>query len=95
MRVVVVGDITHVVIDRPGGLFELFVSDTSERVVKVTPDVVGWIGVVHAPYDHGHETYFAVADPARLVFEVALRDDRRLAQLARPAHCTCKMTWDL
>ncbi|MGC2174389.1 MAG: hypothetical protein WA614_02880 [Acidimicrobiales bacterium] len=95
MRVVVVGDITHVVIDRPGGLFELFVSDTSERVVKVTPDVVGWIGIVHAPHDHGHETYFAVADPARLVFEVALRDDRRLAQLARPAHCTCKMTWDL
>jgi hypothetical protein len=93
--VVVVGDVAHVVIDRPARLFELFVSDTSERIVKVTLDVLGGIGVVHSPHNHGHQTYLAVTNPAGLVFEVALRDDRRLAQLAGTAHCTCKTTVDL
>ena len=93
--VVVVRDVAHVVVDRPARVFELFVGDAGERVVEVTLDLIGGNGVVHPPHDHGHEAYLAVTDPTRLVFEVALRDNRRLAQLAGTAHCTCKMTVDL
>jgi hypothetical protein len=86
VRVVVVGDVAHVIIDRPGSIDELVVRDFSEDLMKVAFDVVGWYGVVHSPDNHRYETDFAVTDPARLVFEVALREDSRLAELANVAH---------
>ena len=86
MRVVMIGDVAHVIVDRPGGVDELIVSDLGENLVKMAFDVVGWRRVVHSPDNHRHETDFAVANPTRLVFEVALREDCRLAEFTLPVH---------
>jgi hypothetical protein len=90
-----VGDVAHVVVDGPGRIDELLLGDASQRVMKRSLHVLGRFGIMHPPYDHRHETDLAVTDPAQLVFEVPLRDDCSLAELARTAHCTCKMIVDL
>jgi hypothetical protein len=94
VRVVVVGDVAHVVVDRPRCRVELLVGDGAQDLVQVRLDVLGGLGVVHAPHDHGHETYLAVTDPTDVVFEVALRHDRGFTQFAG-AHWTSRVTVDL
>jgi hypothetical protein len=86
VRVVVVGDVAHVVIDRPGGVNKLFVRDFGENLVEVALDFLGRVRIVRSPDDHRHKTYFAVPDPTCLVFEVALGEDGRLAEFTLPAH---------
>jgi hypothetical protein len=54
--------------------------------MQVALDIVRWCSVMHAPHDHRHETDFAVTNPTRLVFEVALREDGRLTEFATVAH---------
>jgi hypothetical protein len=81
-----VGDVTHVIVDRPGGVDELVVRDLGEDLMEVALDIVGWRSVVYSPDDHWHETDFAVTNPTRLVFEVALREDGRLTEFATVAH---------
>ncbi len=92
---VVVGNVAHVVVDGPRRVDELFVGDAAQRVVKAALHVLGRLGIVHPPDDHGHETDLTVTNPAALILEVALRDDSSFAELAVSAHCTCKMTVDL
>jgi hypothetical protein len=48
--------------------------------------VLGRFGIVGSPDDHRHKAYLAVPDPTRLVFEVALREDCRLAEFTLPVH---------
>ena len=73
---------------------ELQIGDGAEHLVEVALHLLGRRGVVLAPHDHRHEADLAVTDPARLVLEVALRDDGRLAQLAGVAHFTVSVTVD-
>jgi hypothetical protein len=75
-----------VVVDGPGGVDELVVGDLGKDLVQVPFDVVGWRRVVYSPNDHRHETDLAVANPTRLVFEVALGKDGRLTKFAHVAH---------
>jgi hypothetical protein len=84
--VIVVGDVAHVVIDGPGGVDKLLIRDFGEDPVEVPLDFIGRIRIVRSPHDHRHEAYFAVPDPTRLVFEVALGEDGRLAKFTLPAH---------
>jgi hypothetical protein len=80
VRVVVVGDVAHVIIDRPGSIDELVVRDFSEDLMKVAFDVVGWYGVVHSPDNHRYETDFAVTNPARLVFAASQSSQTSLTE---------------
>jgi hypothetical protein len=84
--VVVVGNIAHVVIDGPGGIYKLFVRDFGEDLVEVALDLIGRLRIVRSPDDHRHEAYLAVPDPTGLVFEVALGEDGRLAEFTLSAH---------
>lgn len=86
MGVVVVGNIPHVVIDRPGGVHKLFVRHFGEHLVEVALYLIWRVGIVRSPDHHRHETYLAVPDPTRLVFEVALGEDGRLAEFTPPVH---------
>ena len=86
MRVVVIGDVAHVIIDGPGGVHKLFVRDFGQNLVEVALYLVGWIGIVCSPDHHRHEAYLTVPDPTGLVFEVALGEDGRLAEFTLPGH---------
>lgn len=86
MRVVVVGDVAHMIVDRPSGVDELVVRDLGEDLMEMALDIVRWRSVVHAPDDHRYETDFAVTNPTRLVFKVALSEDGRLTEFATVAH---------
>jgi hypothetical protein len=86
VRVVVVRNVAHVIIDGPGGVHELVVRYLGKDLMEVTLNVVGRHRVMYAPHDHRNETDFAVANPTGLVFEVALGEDGRLTELATVAH---------
>jgi hypothetical protein len=86
VRVVVVGNIAHVVIDGPGSVHELFVGDFGENLVKVAFHLLGRVGIVDSPDHHRHEAYLAISDPTRLVLEVALGEDGRLAEFTLSVH---------
>lgn len=95
MRVIVLGDVAHVVVDGPRGVHELLISDFGEDLMEVSAHLVGGQCVVHTPDHHRHEADLAVRDPTDLVFVVALGEDGRLAELAGPAHLTLSVTVDL
>jgi hypothetical protein len=84
--VVVVGDVAHVVIDGPGSVHELFVGYLGENLMEVALHVIGRVGIVCSPDDHRHEADLAVPDPTRLVFEVSLGEDGRLAEFTLRVH---------
>ena len=86
MRVVVVGKVPHVVVDRPGGIDELVIRHFCQYLMKMSLHLLGRIGVVYSPDDHRHEADFTVADPTELVFEVSLGEDGRIAEFAAVAH---------
>ncbi len=92
MRVVVVGDVAHVVVEGPLALADLAVRDDDEPDPHPFTLFLGGRGAVFSPYDHRHETDLAVGDPAEFVLEVARRDDGRLAEFADLAHFTLTMT---
>ena len=81
-----VRDVAHVVVDAPSGVDELLVRPPPPGLVEVALHVVGGQRGVSAPHHHRHEADLAVRDPADLIFEVALGEDGRLAELAVPAH---------
>jgi hypothetical protein len=86
VRVVVVRNVAHVVVDGPGGVDELFVRYLGEHLMEVALDLIGRVGIVGSPDNHRHEADLAVPDPTRLVFEVALGEDGRLAEFTLSAH---------
>jgi hypothetical protein len=86
MRVVVIGNVAHVVIDGPGGVHKLFVRHFGEDLVQVALHLIGRVGIVRSPDHHRYQAYLAVPDPARLVFEVSLGEDGRLAEFTLPVH---------
>jgi hypothetical protein len=86
VRVIVIGDIAHVIIDGPGGVHKLFVRYFGEDLVEVALHLIGRVGIVRSPNHHRHEAYLAVPDPTGLVFEVALGEDDRLAEFTLPTH---------
>jgi hypothetical protein len=86
VRVVVVGDVAHMVVDGPGGVDKLLVRYFGEDLVEVALDLLGRVWIVGPPHNHGHEAYLTVPDPTGLVFEVALGEDGRLAEFTLPAH---------
>ena len=86
MRVVVLRDVAHMVIDAPRRVDELFVRDFRQNLVEVALYLVGWIGIVRSPDHHRHEAYLTVPDPTGFVFEVALGEDGRLAEFTLPGH---------
>ena len=92
--VVVVGDVTHVVIDRPLADAEFTVGHRRESFVELSFEILGRRGVVVTPHHHGHETDLAVRDPTQLVLDVTRRDHRRLAELTIAAHLTLTMIVD-
>ncbi len=94
MGVVVVGDVAHVVIDRPLTDPEFTVGHRRESFVELSFQILRWRGVVVAPHHHGHEAYLAVRDPAEIVLDVTRRDHRRLAELTIAAHLTLTMIVD-
>jgi hypothetical protein len=81
-----IGDVAHVIVDGPGGVYKLVVRDLGEDLMEVALDVVGRRCVVHSPDNHRHQTDFAVTNPTRLVFEVSLGEDGRLTEFANVAH---------
>ena len=82
MRVVVVGNVAHVVVNLPAVLPEKGVGDGGQLGVQVRFHVVGGLWVVHRPDHHRHEADLAVSNPAGLVLEVATSDGRRFAEIA-------------
>jgi hypothetical protein len=86
VRVVVIGDVAHVVIDGPGSIHKLFVRHFSQDPVEVALHLVGRIGIVRSPDHHRDEAYLTVPDPTGLVFEVALSEDGRLAEFTLSVH---------
>jgi hypothetical protein len=63
--------------------------------VEVALHLLGRKRVMYAPDNHRHETDFAVPYPAGFIFEVALGDNGRFAELTTLAHFTVKVTDDL
>jgi len=94
VRVVMIGDVAHVVINGPGRLSELGRGDDAERVMEMALDLGRGRGVVHAPDNHRHEANLAVTNPTSVVFEVTLGDDGCLTKFAAVAHFTVRVTCD-
>jgi hypothetical protein len=86
VRVVVVGNVAHVVVDGPGGVHKLLVGNFGEYLMEMTLHLIGRVGIVGSPDDHRHEADLTVPDPTGLVFEVALGEDGRLAEFTLPVH---------
>ncbi len=99
MGVIVVGDVTHVVIQCPVALAQYKVGNLGECDAKTLLQFLGWSRVMRTPDHHWNEADLAVGNPADVVFEVARRDDRRLTEIALERHCTfnmtvaCHLTW--
>ena len=91
MRVVVIGNIAHIVVHLPTALANNGVGDRGEAIVQLRLGVGVGRGAVYAPDNHRYEAYFAVSDPAQFVVEVARRNGCRLAEITR-RHCTCTVT---
>lgn len=94
MGVIVIGDVPHVIINRPRRGGKLHVGDERERVVKLTLYFWRRSRVVNSPHHHRHQADLAVGDPTRLIFVVTLGDDRGLAEFAAFAHLTVSVTYD-
>lgn len=95
MRVVVVGDVAHVIVVGPSSDAELAVGDLGQRHTKSVPHVLRRFRGVGSPHDHGHETDLTVRNPAVVVPEISGRDDGRFAEVAARAHfSTVRATLD-
>lgn len=94
MRVIVIGNVAHVVVNGPWRLSELGVGHVAKRVMEVTLDFGRRRCVVYSPHDHRYEANLAVTNPTGVVFEVTLGHDGRFAKLAAVAHFTVRVTCD-
>lgn len=92
MRVVVVGDVAHVIVEGPLPLAYLAVRHGAEQDPHPFTLLLWRRVTVISPHDHRDFTDFAVSDPTEFVLEVPRRDDRRLAEIAAVAHFTLTMT---
>lgn len=92
MSVVVVGNVAHVVVERPLALPELLIGHLGEGGHKPFLHRIRGRSVVRSPHHHGHEADLAVGNPAEFVFKIARRNDRTLAEIAAVAHFTCRST---
>src|SRR5437588_46795 len=85
----VVGDLAHDRIDVEPTLAEALGADALQGGEHVGPLVLGGLGAVPLPDDHGDSADLALGDPADVVLVEPRRDARRLAELAvaaRPCH---------
>jgi hypothetical protein len=94
VRVVVVGDVAHVIVECPLTLTQLRIGHLGEGHDELFLHLVRRRGVVVSPHDHGDEADLTVGDPTELVLEVTSRDDRSLTEIAALTHFTCKMTFE-
>ena len=72
MRMIVVGDIAHVIVHED--LPELVSGDFTETRVHVGQMVDGRLRAVEAPHHHRHVANIALGDPANIVFVVPRGD---------------------
>src|SRR5579872_7401399 len=82
VRVVVVRDVAHVVVDVVASDAEPLVGDRAECGEQPVADLRRRSGGMDAPDHHRHLAQLAVRDPAVLVLVVPPRPPRGLAQLA-------------
>lgn len=92
MSVVVVGDIAHVIVERPPALPQLLIGHLGEGGDQMGPYPNGGRRVVRSPHHHGHETDFTVRNPTEVVLKVSRRDDRTFAEIAAAPHFTWSRT---
>ena len=92
VRVVVIGDVAHVIVERPLALAQLAISDSTKQYSHLVALIFGRRGAVCAPHDHRYLANLAVGNPTQFVFEVARGDDRRFAKIAAVVHFTLTMT---
>ena len=91
MRVIVIGNIAHVVVNFPTSRPQNFVSDHRELGVQESFDLVAWKWVVNTPHNHGNETNLTISNPTHLVIDVARGDERRFAEIT-DTHLTVTVT---
>lgn len=94
MRVIVVRNVAHVIVEGPLALAYRLVRDRAEQGPHLLT-LLRWRRVaVFSPHHHRDFTDLAVGNPAEFALEVPRRDDRRLAEIAAVAHFTLTMTVD-
>jgi hypothetical protein len=86
VRVVVVGDVSHVVIRFPLVAAEFLISHDTESLEQLRLYVRRWRGIVHSPHHHRHEADFTITNPTQFVVVVPLGYDRRVTKLALIYH---------
>ena len=91
MRVVVVGNIAHVVVDGPVAGPELAVRDNRQSRVELALDLDGRRVDVRPPHHHRHQADFAVSDPAEVVVKVSRRQRRGFTEIASHGNFTFTM----
>ena len=82
MRVIVIGNVAHVIINFPLRVAENLIGNNGQALVQRRLYLLVRCGVVFSPHDHWYETDLTVRNPTQLVVEIALRDRRGLAQFA-------------
>src|SRR5437773_12507828 len=85
VRVVVVGDVAHVVVDVVLER-EVLTHDHGQSRVQLDLHVLGRTGVVAAPHDHRYGTDLTLCDPAELVLVEPRSDASFLTEVAL-SHC--------
>ena len=84
MRVVMLGNLTHVVV-HVVLVLEEFRHHRGQAIVKVRLDVVARIRVVGPPHHHRHATHLAFGDPTDVVLVEPFRQSRLFTQFASHA----------
>lgn len=87
-----VGDVAHMVIQRPTPFAQHFIRHLRERLVKVLLESLGRGRAMSTPHHHRYQTYLAVRNPAQIILVVARGYDRGFAEIAVSRHCTFKVT---
>ena len=82
MGVVVVGDLAHVVVEKPIIGSKDLVPNLRKARVHVRDIIDRWLGTVRAPHNHRDRAGFALGDPTTIVFVEPFGELCRLAKLA-------------
>lgn len=91
MRVVVIGDVAHVVVVGPVATTELGVRDDTQCGEKPFLHLFGRRVIVGSPHHHRHKADLTVGDPTVIIGKVTSGDDGCFAEIA-VAHLTVSST---
>lgn len=91
MRVVVIGDVAHVVVVGPVAVTELGVRDDTQRGKEPLLHLFRRRVIVGSPHHHRHEADFAIGDPTVFIGKVTSGEDGCFAEVAA-AHLTVSST---